>query len=374
MRLGARIIKSGVAVVLALYAAYIFELEPPVFAAIAAFLTVQPSLYRSWKHMLEQIQGNVIGAILAITGVLALGNSPVIIGLMVITVIVINLSLKLNNSIPLTILTVLAVMEVPEGDYLAFAINRFLLIMTGIMSSIIINVIFIPPRYDSRLLDQIKVTGDHMSLLLRRMTDQELEEKAYREEKEQLLNHLKKAEELFSLYQEERTYFKKFKFAKSRKLVVYKQMIRTLQKGVDMIRTLERHLYPSTPIQKDIVEDLRHHLSVITSYYEKVMMKFEGKIRINHPHEQAEEVFEGNRELLLELMQQYTPEFETSFDKDEKSQEKERRKPWLHLFLIIATLIEFANQLDYLDKIIENYHTYHREENGGEHRKKAEKI
>lgn len=353
MKLGARIIKTGIAVVLALYVATWLQLEPVFFAAIAAVLTVQPSIYRSWQHMIEQIQANVIGAIIGIAGVFLLGNSPVIIGLMIIIVILINLSLKLSGTISLSIVTVIAVMEVPEGDYFTFALNRLILIMVGILSSILVNIIFIPPKYENKFLLHMKEAVEHLTFLMRQMTDQELEETAYRQEKQKVMENLKKSEELFILYQEERTYRKKSKFQKARKTVVFKQMVRSMHKALDAMHALERHLYTSEPIQKDVVDHIKHQIRLITAYYEKVMLKYEGKVRIHHPHEKDQEMFQGNNQLLEQLI-----ELHHSND-DEKAKEKD--EAWLHLFMISAALIELANQLDYLDKLIGSYHTYHQE-------------
>ena len=66
MKLGARIVKTGVAIVLALFIAELLGLPNPVFAGIAAIFAIQPSIYRSYLTIIEQIQGNVIGAVIAI--------------------------------------------------------------------------------------------------------------------------------------------------------------------------------------------------------------------------------------------------------------------------------------------------------------------
>ena len=47
MKLGARILKTGIAIVLALLIAQLIGLPSPVFAGIAAIFAVQPTIYRS---------------------------------------------------------------------------------------------------------------------------------------------------------------------------------------------------------------------------------------------------------------------------------------------------------------------------------------
>ena len=48
MKLGARVLKTGVAIVFALFLAQILNVPSPVFAAIAAVFAIQPSIYRSY--------------------------------------------------------------------------------------------------------------------------------------------------------------------------------------------------------------------------------------------------------------------------------------------------------------------------------------
>lgn len=62
MKLGARILKTGIAIVLALYLATWLGLPTPVFAGIAAVFAIQPSIYRSFLTIVDQVQANIIGA------------------------------------------------------------------------------------------------------------------------------------------------------------------------------------------------------------------------------------------------------------------------------------------------------------------------
>ena len=87
MKLGARIFKTGIAVALALFLAALFHFPSPVFAGISAVFAMQPTIYRSYLSLIEQVQANVIGALFAITAVLILGRDPLIVGLTLMIVI-----------------------------------------------------------------------------------------------------------------------------------------------------------------------------------------------------------------------------------------------------------------------------------------------
>lgn len=69
MSFGARVLKTGIAVTLALYLSSLFlNPQSPVPAAIAAIFAMQPSIYRSWKYFLDQLQTTTLGAIVALLG------------------------------------------------------------------------------------------------------------------------------------------------------------------------------------------------------------------------------------------------------------------------------------------------------------------
>src|SRR4051812_20342905 len=125
VKLGPRVIKTGIAVTFALYICSVLKLESAVFAGIAAIFTIQPSIYRTWKQVWHQAQTNILGAIFAFLGLYFLGNDPFSIGLVIIILISISLKLKMGETISLTVVTVLAIMSAPGDEDWLFALNRF---------------------------------------------------------------------------------------------------------------------------------------------------------------------------------------------------------------------------------------------------------
>ena len=120
MKLGARILKTGVAISMALFLASLLELPSPVFAGVAAIFAIQPSIYRSYLTLLDQIYGNLIGASIAVIFVLTLGSNYLTIGLAAILAIVIMLKLKLENTVPLTLVTIIIIMDSQTNNFLSF--------------------------------------------------------------------------------------------------------------------------------------------------------------------------------------------------------------------------------------------------------------
>lgn len=327
MRLGARIVKTGIAVVLAYNVCAWFELDPPLLVVIAAVLTTQPSIYLSIRYFIDQVQANTIGALLSIVIVTALGNDPLIIGLTVMIVIIINLFLKLESSITLSILTVVAVMGQPDS-----AIDRFILVMIGIVLAIIVNAVFLPPNHEKQLLEKLRALHEHILFLLRNAAEEQFTGKSLGEEKEKVAEELKRAEELFHTFKEERTILKRNRLRKANKLVVYRTMLEVIRHELDMLKAIRREMdEPWVGAMKETVTTLAH-------YHESIFMKHEGKIKPKTPHERNEKVVAEVDALILRLQQ-----------------EGQGTAPPPGLLVLAGQSKELAELLDHLDALVTVY-------------------
>lgn len=345
MKLGARMIKTGIAVALSLYIADFLQLDPPLYAALAAVLAIQPSIYRSWQHVLEQLQANLIGALLAVLFTTFLGNDHFVVGLVVILVIAINLQLKLEKSIPLSIVTVIAIMESTTGNFFLFASERFVLILIGIGASVIVNVLFLPPRYEDKLYSSIRETNAEVITYLRTVTFHEFKDKQFREETKRLEDELTKIEQLYLLYKEERSYFRKVRYSKIRKLVLFRKMILTTQKALALLKILAHHEYQQLP--QDMLLALQKEIEVLSHYHEKILLKYEGKLKIQHPHLKPDEVIQGREDLVKRFM-------DNAAEHQIKNQEE-----WYQLFPLFGSIMNYLDNLERLEKLVEGYHSFH---------------
>lgn len=231
MSFGARVLKTGIAVTLALYLSSLFlNPQSPVPAAIAAIFAMQPSIYRSWKYFLDQLQTTTLGAIVALVGGMVLSNEPIAVGLIIVLVIMICLKLNMGETVGLTLVTVVSIMEA-SGDW-HFALNRFLLTLVGIVSAFLINITVFPPKPKVQFVKQIHSVFSGMSLLLRTSISDEIKEVVFREEKSNLGGSIKSLSDKYNLFEEEQKKMKRSKFSETRQMVVYKQMLLSLQKGM----------------------------------------------------------------------------------------------------------------------------------------------
>ncbi|AIQ12708.1 FUSC family protein [Paenibacillus durus] len=276
MNFGARVLKTGLAVTLALYLATLLKFPSPTGAGIAAIFALQPSIYRSWRHFLDQIQTSTIGAVMALLGGMLLSNQPIAVG--IVSILVIMLSMKMNraDTIGLTLVTVISVMDA-SGQW-QFALNRFLMIMTGVVSAFFINILVIPPKPRKQYINQIESVFSSLSLLLRTAVSHEMKESVFRDEKNSLEGSIRSLADKYALFEEEQKKLRKPKYSETRQMVVYKNLLSSLQKGYEVLDAIDRHYFQAERSEEtNAVFD--RHLELLIKYHEHILLKFQDKIK-----------------------------------------------------------------------------------------------
>jgi uncharacterized membrane protein YgaE (UPF0421/DUF939 family) len=335
--LGPRVLKTGLAVVMALYITKWLGLEPPVFAAIAATFTIQPSIYRSWKQVIEQIQANTLGALIAVSSIYLFGNNPIVIGLVMVIVIIISLKLKMEGSISLTLITVLVMMSSHEFEGILAAGNKFIIVLVGMGSAFLVNLIISPPNYNKNFTEKMDSSFRTMSLLIRTAISNELTEKTFQTQWAQLKKDITKLEELYKILDEEREKISKIKPLDIREIVVFKQMLACLQQGMKLLDIIEDHFFQSRPEEAE-TKEFDHHLEELINYHEMILLKYAGKIK---------ELVEPDEEGFLEESGQFLEEI-----MDETNYEREHK---LRLVIIASSIFDYAFQLERLNDLIDQY-------------------
>lgn len=358
MKLGARILKTGIAIVLSLYLAQLLNSPSPVFAAIAAIFAIQPTIYRSYLTIIEQLQSNIIGALLAVICVLLLGNHIIVIGLAAILVIILNLKLKLENTIGLSLVTLISIMETPAGEFIPFAGIRFSTIMIGVFSAFVVNLVFMPPKYENKLYFSIADTTDEIIRWIRLSTRHDFDHQLLKTEIEKLKDSLLKISQFYLMYKEERSYFKKTTLEKSRKLVIYRQMSSTAKRALDTLKMLHRFENELLHLPENFKHSIQAQLDSLIYHHEQLMLRFIGKVPNPPTHSEG-----GNecidKQELFDLFLAYQKEF------------TEQNDPHLyHTMQIIASIMDYSEHVEHLDTLITSFHSYHSNEISIEEAKK----
>lgn len=335
--LGPRVIKTGIAVTLALYICSIFNLDSAVFAGVAAIFTIQPSIYRTWKQVWDQVQTNTLGAIIALIALYFLGNDPFAIGLVMIIVILISLKLKMEDSISLTLVTVLAIMSAPGNEDLSFALHRFGIILIGMTSALLVNILIYPPKYKNNYLNKVHTVFQNMSILMRTAISNEMTEKSYQDQMKELENDILRLEEQYKLFNEERTKMAKVNNINVREIVVFKQMLKSLQQGFIVLENIEDFYFKSKPDEEEN-SFFDQHIEHLIKYHELFLLKYDGKIKLDEP--QLEDDIVKQAKIFIEKVMDFY------------NQDPEQK---IHLAIIGSSLYKYAFQLERLNRLVEQY-------------------
>ena len=340
MKLGARIFKTGIAIVVALFLAETLSLPNPVFAGIAAVFAIQPSIYRSYLTVIEQIQGNLIGAITAVIFVLLFGHQIVIVGFAAVVIILVMLKLGLEKSLSLALVTMIAIMEIKGEAFLSFASLRFVTMVIGVLSAFAVNLLFMPPKYETKLFQAIHQAQDDIIRWIRLAGRQASEHVATKKSLAKLKDRLANVDQLYSLYKEERSYFRKTTRAKARKLVIYRQMIATSKSSYNVLSRLHKYENDMINLPEHFRMMIQERLDVLLTYHEQILLKFVGKLKAEKMRERLNEEFIQRQEVM------------DIFAKEIAITKEEEEFTAYHLLHILSALLNYEEQLEHLDRLI----------------------
>ncbi|WP_318616508.1 FUSC family protein [Sporosarcina sp. YIM B06819] len=350
MKLGARIFKTGIAIVFALFLAELLHFPNPVFAGIAAIFAIQPTIYRSYLSIIEQIQGNIIGAVIAISFVLLFGHQIVIIGLAAVIIILIMLKFGLEKSISLALVVMIAIMEIKGDEFLSFALLRFLTILTGVLAAFVVNLLFMPPKYETKLFESIHQAQDEIIRWTRLAGRQASDHIATKKSLTKLKVRLTQVDELYLLFKEERSYFKKSTRSKARKLVIYRQMITTSGSSYHVLKRLHQYENELINLPEHFRMMVQERLDTLLTYHEQLHLKFVGKLKADKINTNHTDDFIQRHE----VMEIFTKEIAITKQEEEFSA--------YHLLHILSSILNYEEQLEHLDKLIVSFQKYHNNE------------
>lgn len=350
MQLGARVLKTGLAIVFALFFAELLNLPSPTFAGIAAIFAIQPSIYRSYLSIIEQIQGNLIGATIAVFFGLVFGHHIVAIGIAAIIVIALMRKFKLDNSLSLALVTVVAIMVYEGNDFLEFGLIRFATVMVGVFAAFIVNLFFLPPRYESKLFKMIDLLQDDVIRWTRLAIRQASEHTSTKTALNKFNSRLSEIESMYDFFKEERHYRKSKRYTQARKLVVYRQMITTTKKSLELLHRLHKHENEIHDLPTPFRLMIQERLDFLLTFHEQLLLKYAGKLRPEHSKWTVDQEHLQNADVLEQLLEQIA---------FEKTREGEEEFTSYHLFYIFSRILDYEENLEHLDTLIVSFRSFH---------------
>jgi len=159
-KIGARIIKTGLAVSVTMYICRLFNLEPALFGAVSAVVNMQPSVYLTLKTAREQIVVHILGAVVGLAFGYVLGGSPLTMGIAAVFVIALLVNLNLKSGLLMGIVATIFVLSSPAEQFLTHALGRTAVILIGLVVAMLINIVLWPPRYSHLLNKKLRACND----------------------------------------------------------------------------------------------------------------------------------------------------------------------------------------------------------------------
>ncbi len=166
--IGARVLKTSLAVMLSILAARWLELQTPQFAGIVAILAVQPSFYRSLRYGMQHTISAIIGAILAAFVMFEVGNSFFVIGLVVLFLMAMHVKLKATNSLLISAVVAVNTMGSTSLYFGESALNQIALVLIGVGLGTLINL-FPKPFHQERATHLLSQSEGMIRVLLHYM-------------------------------------------------------------------------------------------------------------------------------------------------------------------------------------------------------------
>lgn len=154
--MGARTIKTGIAVVLSLFLSQYVPYSLPLLSAVAAVICMQPSITAGVQKGLIRIKGTILGGLLGLALLYIFGSNLLLIGAAVIVVIYICQRLRWEEGISLASISIIAVMVRVSVEAFPYAAGRAISTIIGILVATLINIVVAPPRHQITFREKMR--------------------------------------------------------------------------------------------------------------------------------------------------------------------------------------------------------------------------
>jgi len=167
-----QVAKSAIAIGAAwVLAGWLVQGPPPIFAAIAALLVVQPSINQSFTRAVERSVGVIVGVVIAALLGLVFGSHPWVALLSAGVALLVAWSARISpgatNQIAISALLVLALGTATPN----YAVDRILETLIGAAIGVVVNSALVPPVLVPAARTKLEVLGRELATALERLAD-----------------------------------------------------------------------------------------------------------------------------------------------------------------------------------------------------------
>lgn len=353
MKLGARILKTGIAIILALFIASLLPDEAGLkaIAGVSAVVAMQPSVFRSIKTVSDQALGNVVGALLAVAMVTVFGDNVIIMGVTVILLIAILFRFNLAHVATLASVTALIIMGQHSGDFYVSAFYRFVLVMIGVISSSTVNLLFLPPKFESKIYyNSLNICSD-IFVWFKLVLNDTSEYHHIKEDRGVISDRIKRLEQTFSYYEEERPFTKKQIYAQNRKKILFKEVVRSTRHAYEVLKKMNRYQNDLHNLNHELLLQIKLELDTLIAYHEQIFISLSKKAKYDVSQFDSQIENPQKKELM------------DAFQKEIIKNPYQTVYSYANIMQIISAIEEYRYTLEHLDRLRISFFSYHNNDN-----------
>src|SRR5699024_2489208 len=166
-----------------------------------------------------------------------------------------------------------------DGVNFMYIAERLSLVVIGVVSAFIVNVLVFPPNHQKMLFKKIEKAINRTFFLLRVIPNKTVSVPTIKGEDREIEKEITKIKDYFEILAGERgRLFIRNRITFLRSIVIYKQMIKVLEKQYTLIRHQEKNIDAIEEISGEKSDTIKHLINEITNYSENVFLLYQGKI------------------------------------------------------------------------------------------------
>lgn len=155
MKIGARTIKTGIAVTISMFICALFDIDSVIFAGAATVLNLQPSVGLSLHNAREQLSVHFTSIGLAVILGYTVGSNPLIMGLVTVLIILIGNRMRWKAGSVGGVMAAIFILSSPGSEFLQHALTRSIAIFIGVAVALLVNLTIVRPNYREPLLTKL---------------------------------------------------------------------------------------------------------------------------------------------------------------------------------------------------------------------------
>lgn len=284
MKIGARTVKTGLAVTLTILLVATVEAKIGVLdhniagmAAITAIIGMQPSIKSSLITFRNRVIATFIGTFITYLLASTLGLGAFQLGLGSIAIILICLALRLNESIRFALITLVALGVHQNGFDIMEVVYRVSGMLMGLAVSTFLNIAFMPPNYTEDLKAKIRGLQEKFEYLFDNiindiLSDEKVGKEIIKNKRQIIRDELDDARSVYSLLVED-LFLTRNKLPKNKAIFgKYRRSINAVQSNLERITALHRSIIimPKGPQYAGLRKDLHDYLSYLLSMHRHI--------------------------------------------------------------------------------------------------------